>query len=155
LAVPSSSSRGTTGTTRGDNQDISLAFDVVIANGRVIDPVTERDEYGLNVGILGDRIARITAQPLRGQRVIDARGRVVAPGFIDSMSYHPNPGGMVDHALDLGRRRRPVRIDAEGEPVNGQVCTDASFHQSHKEEKVKTVQYRPGWIDSSNRGASS
>jgi cytosine/adenosine deaminase-related metal-dependent hydrolase len=57
-------------------------YDVVIANGRVIDP-----ESGLNavrhVGIRGDRIAAVSEHPLTGATTNDARGLIVAPGFID------------------------------------------------------------------------
>ncbi len=57
-------------------------YDLVIANGRVMDP-----ESGLNeerhVGIRGGTIEAISAAPLEGTRVVDAAGRVVAPGFID------------------------------------------------------------------------
>lgn len=57
-------------------------YDIVIQGGRVIDPETGLDAVR-NVGITGDRIAAITDQALRGDRVIDAAGLVVAPGFID------------------------------------------------------------------------
>jgi dihydroorotase len=40
-----------------------------------------------NVGINGQRIAVITAQEIRGKKTIDARGLVVAPGFIDLHSH--------------------------------------------------------------------
>jgi N-acyl-D-aspartate/D-glutamate deacylase len=60
----------------------SPAYDLVIANGRVIDP-----ESGLeavrHVGIRGGSIAAISETPLAGARVIDAGNLVVAPGFID------------------------------------------------------------------------
>ncbi|HEY8184357.1 MAG TPA: amidohydrolase family protein [Thermoanaerobaculia bacterium] len=60
-------------------------YDLVIANGRVIDPETGRSEIA-NVGIRGERVATISASALTGRRVIDARGLVVAPGFIDILS---------------------------------------------------------------------
>ncbi|NLM97757.1 MAG: amidohydrolase family protein [Halanaerobiaceae bacterium] len=68
-------------------------YDIVILNGRVIDPETERDEAGLNIGINGRQIVRISREPLSGKRVIDATGLVVVPGFIDPLSYDPNPIG--------------------------------------------------------------
>lgn len=62
------------------------AFDVVIANGRIVDGTGNPWFYG-DVGIRGDRIVRIApagalARSAAAQRV-DARGLVVAPGFID------------------------------------------------------------------------
>jgi N-acyl-D-aspartate/D-glutamate deacylase len=46
------------------------------------------------VGIRGKTIVAITADPLHGQVEIDAAGRVVAPGFIDLLSYSPNSYGV-------------------------------------------------------------
>lgn len=58
------------------------SFDVVLVGGRVMDPETGLDA-ARNVGIVNGRIARITTEPLSGKRVIDVKGLVVAPGFID------------------------------------------------------------------------
>lgn len=56
--------------------------DLVIANGRVIDP--ETGFFGIaDVGIRGGTIVTISDGPLRGDRVIDASGHVVSPGFVD------------------------------------------------------------------------
>jgi dihydroorotase len=68
--------------------------DVVIRNGRVMDPETRLDAPGLNVGIRGKTIVAITPEPLEGQVEIDAAGLVVAPGFIDVLSYSPRPYGV-------------------------------------------------------------
>jgi N-acyl-D-aspartate/D-glutamate deacylase len=57
-------------------------FDLVIANGRVIDPASGLDAVR-HVGIRGGSIAAISDTPLAGTRVIDASRHVVAPGFID------------------------------------------------------------------------
>jgi hypothetical protein len=57
-------------------------LDVVLKGGRVVDPETGLDAIR-DVGIQGDRIVRISAEPLDGRRVLDVRGLVVAPGFID------------------------------------------------------------------------
>ena len=60
----------------------STAYDLVIANGRVIDPESRLDA-SRHVGIRDGRIASISETPLAGTRVIDAAGQVVAPGFVD------------------------------------------------------------------------
>jgi N-acyl-D-amino-acid deacylase len=57
-------------------------FDLVIAGARVLDPETGRDE-SLNVGIAGTTIAALSVSPLRGARVLEGSGMVLAPGFID------------------------------------------------------------------------
>ncbi len=57
-------------------------YDVVIAGGRVIDPESRLDAVRW-VGIRGGKIAAISPTALRGTTVLDARGLVVAPGFID------------------------------------------------------------------------
>jgi len=68
-------------------------FDVVITGGRVMDPDSGYDEVA-NVGIIGERIALISTDPLTGKATVDATGKVVAPGFIDVLSYEPNPYGV-------------------------------------------------------------
>lgn len=57
-------------------------WDVVIANGRVIDPESGLDAIR-NLGIRSGRIESITTELLGGETIFDARGLVVAPGFID------------------------------------------------------------------------
>ena len=39
------------------------------------------------VGIRGNKIAAISVRPLQGRTVIDAKGLVIAPGFIDLHSH--------------------------------------------------------------------
>src|SRR5262245_35429092 len=58
------------------------AFDLVIANGRVMDPESGLDATRY-VGVRDGKIAAISAERLDGRSVIDASGLVVSPGFID------------------------------------------------------------------------
>jgi len=66
-------------------QDVSSdeTYDLVIASGRAIDPETGLDAVR-HVGVLGNRIKKISGQPLKGKRIIDATDLVVSPGFIDT-----------------------------------------------------------------------
>ncbi|MBY0489668.1 MAG: amidohydrolase family protein [Gemmatimonadaceae bacterium] len=57
-------------------------YDIVIRNGRVIDPESKLDAVR-TIGIRNGKIATITTGPLTGRKTIDATGLVVAPGFID------------------------------------------------------------------------
>ena len=57
-------------------------YDLVINNGRVIDPETNTDAARA-VGITDGIIRAVSASPLQGRTTIDARGLVVVPGFID------------------------------------------------------------------------
>ncbi|NIK71454.1 amidohydrolase family protein [Paenibacillus sp. BK720] len=75
-------------------------YDTVIAGGRVMNPETGLDKKGWNVGISGGRIAVVTSKPLKGKHVINATGLVVAPGFIDNLSYNPNPLGVWNKIAD-------------------------------------------------------
>lgn len=58
------------------------SYDVVLANGRVMDPESALDAVR-NVGISAGKIQAISSSPLSGKVRIDAKGLVVAPGFID------------------------------------------------------------------------
>src|ERR1700674_6079 len=58
------------------------AYDIAILNGRVMDPESGLDAVR-NVGIRAGKIAAISATPLSAKSIIDAKGLVVAPGFID------------------------------------------------------------------------
>lgn len=57
-------------------------YDLVILNGRVIDPESKTDAVR-NLGISNGTVKTISTNTLRGRTVINARGLVVAPGFID------------------------------------------------------------------------
>jgi dihydroorotase-like cyclic amidohydrolase len=57
-------------------------YDIVLTGGRVIDPETKLDAVK-NVGIIDNRIAQISSEPLQGKETINVSGLVVAPGFID------------------------------------------------------------------------
>jgi N-acyl-D-aspartate/D-glutamate deacylase len=65
-------------------------FDLVIANGRVIDPASGLDAARW-VGIRAGKIAAVSATALTGRETVDARGLVVAPGFIDLHSHGQTP----------------------------------------------------------------
>ena len=74
-------------------------FDVVLLNGRVMDPETGLDAVR-NVGIRGSEIVAITAEPIEGEVEVDATGLVVAPGFIDLHAHGQSNRGNEFQARD-------------------------------------------------------
>jgi imidazolonepropionase-like amidohydrolase len=75
------------------------AYDLVIEHGRVMDPETGADRVA-NVGVSKGRIAAISEAPLSGKRRIDAKGLVVAPGFIDLHSHGQDAFGYDQQVRD-------------------------------------------------------
>jgi N-acyl-D-aspartate/D-glutamate deacylase len=61
-------------------------YDIVILNGRVIDPESKLDAVR-NIGITGGKIQAVAAKTMRGRSTILASGLVVSPGFIDLHSH--------------------------------------------------------------------
>lgn len=57
-------------------------FDLAINNGRVMDPESGLDAIR-HIGIIAGRVVSISEQLLEAERVINADGMVVAPGFVD------------------------------------------------------------------------
>jgi len=63
-----------------------MTYDLVIRGGTVVDG-SGLPRYRADVGIRGDRIARIGTIHARGREEVDARHRIVAPGFIDGHTH--------------------------------------------------------------------
>ena len=65
--------------------------DILITNGRVIDPASGRDEVA-NVAIAKGFIAAISTGRPRAVETIDAEGKIVCPGLIDMHVHCREPG---------------------------------------------------------------
>ncbi|HEY2750556.1 hypothetical protein [Phenylobacterium sp.] len=77
-------------------------YDVVIRGGEILDGSGGRPAQG-DVAVKGERIVFVGPHaPGRGKTEIDAKGKAVSPGFIESLARNPVlPGGEVS---DCGRR---------------------------------------------------
>jgi N-acyl-D-amino-acid deacylase len=65
-------------------------FDLLITNARIVDG-SGNPWFRADVGVRGGRIARIgRIAPSEGARIIDAKGQILAPGFIDVHTHVEN-----------------------------------------------------------------
>ena len=80
-------------TPKPDMPSSFIVYDTVIRNGRIINPETNSDITGMNIGIIDGKIAAVTFEELTGNIEFDATGLVVAPGFVDILSFDPNHFG--------------------------------------------------------------
>jgi len=70
----------------------SAHYDIVLNNGRVMDPETNFDGIR-NVGVKDGKIVCITEKAINGKETIDASGHVVAPGFMEAHCHSTDPFG--------------------------------------------------------------
>jgi len=103
------------------------SYDVVIANGKIVDGTGNPWFYG-SVAIEKGRIARIGKfDSTLGKRVIDAKGMVVSPGFID-LHTHTDVSVLADGNAE-SKVRQGVTLDVIGEsqtvaPLKGGVLEE-------------------------------
>ncbi len=77
----------------------NTVYDCVILGGHVMDPASSLDAVR-NIGLSDGRIAVITTEVIRGRDTVDARGLVVAPGFIDLHAHGQTPETYRFYSLD-------------------------------------------------------
>ena len=111
-------------------------FDLLIKNGRVIDG-TGKPGYVADIGITGDRIIKIgKLENSSATRIIDATGKIVAPGFIDMLGQSEtylliDPRGMSKVMMGV-----TTEVTGEGEsiaPVNERLIKEQEdFNRRYK-----------------------
>jgi len=74
-------------------------YDIVLANGRAMDPESNLDA-ARHIGIRGGRIAAVSTSPLEGRTVVDVKGQVITAGFIDLHSHGQTPENYAYKARD-------------------------------------------------------
>ncbi len=83
-------------------------FDLVLNGGQAIIPVETGSRNlklaDVNIGIRGGRIEEISTTPLSGTKVVNCKGLVLFPGFIDSQVHFREPGMTHKEDLETGSK---------------------------------------------------
>ncbi len=102
-------------------------YDLIIRNGRVIDG-TGRPAFRNDIAITGDRIVEMgDLRNVPAKRVIDARGQIVAPGFIDMLGQSEQYVLIDPRAMSKVMMGVTTEITGEGEsiaPVNDRILKE-------------------------------
>jgi N-acyl-D-amino-acid deacylase len=111
----------------GGGAPADAGYDLVIANGRVVDGAGGAWFYG-DVAIRGDRIAKIVRRgaepPMVARRRIDATGMVVAPGFIDIQASGNYVSG---DGRDVSKVTQGITTEIFGEASTGAPISELSI----------------------------
>ena len=119
---------------------------ILIAGGRVIDPANRRDAV-LNLLIEGGRIVEVASPGSHpapaADRVLDARGKIVCPGFVDLHVHLREPGREDMETIATGTRAAArggftsVCCMANTNPVNdNQSVTDFIIDRARRDGVV-------------------
>ncbi|HLK58076.1 MAG TPA: D-aminoacylase [Chthonomonadaceae bacterium] len=97
----------------GSPQDATKPSSILIIHGLVIDG-TGAKRRRADVRIVGDTIREVgDLKPLPGERILDAEGLVVAPGFIDTHSHAD--GGLLEDPLAETQIRQGITTSVVGQ----------------------------------------
>ncbi len=110
------------------SMDAAIAgYDIIIHNARVIDG-SGRPAFAADIAIQGDRIARIGNLPgAKAKREFDARGQIVAPGFIDMLGQSEQFVLIDPRAMSKVMMGVTTEITGEGEsiaPLNDRILKE-------------------------------
>jgi N-acyl-D-amino-acid deacylase len=102
-------------------------YDIIIQNAKIIDG-TGNPWYQSDIGIYRDRITAIgKLDPRLAKRVIDAAGKVVAPGFIDMLGQSEYAILVDSRAMSKISQGVTTEINGEGEsaaPINDKILKE-------------------------------
>jgi N-acyl-D-amino-acid deacylase len=102
-------------------------YDIIIQNAKIVDG-TGNPWYQADIGIYRDKITSIgKLDPRLAKRVIDAAGKVVAPGFIDMLGQSEHVILVDNRAMSKISQGVTTEINGEGEsaaPVNDKILKE-------------------------------
>jgi N-acyl-D-aspartate/D-glutamate deacylase len=134
-------------------------FDLVILNGKVMDP-----ESGLNavrnVGVAEGKVTRITRDQIVGTELIEARGLVVAPGFIDLHQHAQDDASYRFKALDgvttaLELEVGTADVDAWYAQRAGKTPIHHGVSVGHMKVRMSVMGDKPTFLAGSKSGAAT
>ena len=135
------------------------SFDVVLRDGRVMDPESGLDGVR-DIGIRDGAVQAISTTRLNGAAVIDVRGRVVAPGFIDLHQHAINPADLVLKAqdgvtlvaeLEVGT----ADVDAWYAAREGRMPVHFAVSAGHMPNRMRVMGDRPEFLPPANSAAAT
>jgi N-acyl-D-aspartate/D-glutamate deacylase len=131
-------------------------YDLVIANGRVIDPESKLDAIR-SVGITNGRIAAVSAQALNGKRTIDAKGLVVAPGFVDLHVHGQNDENYRLYAMDGVTTALEMEVGSDDVPGfyaehEGKALINYGVSAGHVKARMSVLKDRGSFLPLDNGG---
>ncbi len=116
-------------------------YDIVVRGGEILDGSGGKPFLG-DVAVKGDRIAYVGPHaPGRGKREIDARGKAVAPGFINMLS-HSEDSFMAD-GRGLSELRQGVTLEVMGE--GGSIGPLTPKMRTLEEQRQHDIKYPITW----------
>jgi dihydroorotase len=115
------------------NVTISTAMDLILRQGRIVDPsqgLNEIADLGVDHGHVAEIAHRI---PSRALREVDARGLIIMPGFIDMHVHLREPGKEEAETIESGTKAAArggftaVACMPNTRPVNDSAATTSSI----------------------------
>lgn len=106
-------------------------YDLAINNGIIVDG-TNTPSYIGSIGVLKDKIVKISKDPLEALINIDVKGKILAPGFIDIHS-HGDFLPILDNKYRLSRIKQGITTEIVGQCGISALPVKANDMEAYKE----------------------
>lgn len=134
-------------------------FELVLRNGRVIDPESSLDALR-DVGISGGVVRLLSTTPLTGRTEVDLKGLVIAPGFIDLHQHAATPDDVVLKAQDGVTMVAELEVgtadvDAWYAARESKMIVHYAVSVGHMPVRMAVMGDRPAFLPAANSGAAT